>query len=108
MICSLVSFSSCSSDDDDDEPNTSIVGIWEYEDSDGLYVIEFKSNHTGLETLTYKGTTFQGTFEYKYDDANNTVTIIGSDGNIILENGTYNVYVGASKMTLSGLSFSRK
>ena len=106
MICCVMSFSSCSDDDDDDSTTTTIVGTWESE-LEG-YTVQFKSNLTGVESLTSGGTFIQSAFEYKYDDSKNTVTIIGSDETILLENGTYEIFVGPQKMTFGGLNFSRK
>ena len=107
MICCVMSFSSCSDDDDDDSTTTTIVGTWDCDDIEG-YTVQFKSNLTGVESEKEGGTFIQSAFEYKYDDSKNTVTIIGSDETILLENGTYEIFVGPQKMTFGGLNFSRK
>lgn len=114
MICCVMSFSSCSDDDDDDSTTTTIdsttttiVGTWKASDYED-YTVQFKSDLTGVESLKDGSTVIQSEFEYKYDDSKNTVTIIGSDETLILENGTYDIYVGSQKMTFGGLSFTRK
>lgn len=107
LLLSVVSFNSCSDDDDDAPFVPNIIGIWYIEGYDG-YTIEFKSNNTGLETYSEKGTSIQSSFEYTYSPSDSKVTIIGSNELLELENGTYIVQVGVNKMTFGGTTFTRK
>ena len=101
-----LSFTSCS-DDDDETPSTSIVGTWESSTVKG-YTVKFNKNSTGMETLTFEGNTMTGDFEYIYNAENQEVTILGSNENVMLENGKYKAVVGNTKMELGGMVFNRK
>jgi len=46
------------------------------------------------------GSTREGEFEYIYDSEKSTVTIIGSNEEFLLENGSYKANVGVNKMDL--------
>ena len=107
LLLSVVSFNSCSDDDDDAPFAPNIIGIWYIEGYD-CYTIEFKSNNTGLETYSEKGTSIQASFEYTYSPSDSKVTIIGSNELLELENGTYIAQVGVNKMTFGGTTFTRK
>ena len=101
-----MSFTSCS-DDDDDNPTSSIVGKWECQDIDGYY-ITFKSNKTGLEEYKMDGNYLSGSFEYSYNPEQQQVTIVGSNENLELENGTYRCRIGNTMMEFGGLTFKKK
>lgn len=105
MLCCCVSFASCS-DDDEDEASP-VVGTWVCTDIEG-YSVQFYSNNTGLEKLVSSGTSITGDFDYRYNEEYNEITIVGSDENILLENGTYNIVIGNSKMEFGGLQFKRR
>ncbi len=106
MLCSLVATTSCSSDDDD-APTPTIVGSWSCTSVTG-FTLQFNPNLTGKEILKSDGNYLEGDFEYIYDKENSILKIIGSNENLILENGTYkNVTVGLNKMDFQGLTFTR-
>ncbi len=107
LLLSAVSFNSCSDDDDDAPVVSNIIGTWVTDEIEG-YTVEFKSDNTGIEKQTVQGTTFLSSFEYIYNPTESTVTIIGSDGTMGLENGKYRAEVGVNKMTFGGLTFTRK
>lgn len=108
LVLSVVSFNSCSDDDDDDASYVAtIVGKWDCEDIEG-YSLQFNANHTGVETLTVNSTMMQGDFEYQYNDQTGRVSIVGSDGNLFLEDGTYSVTIGTTTMNLGGVRFKRR
>lgn len=108
LVLSVVSFNSCSDDDDDDTSFApTIVGTWDCEDIEG-YSLQFNSNHTGVETLTVNSTMTQGGFEYQYNDQTGRVSIVGCDGNMFLEDGTYSVTIGTTTMNLGGVRFKRR
>ena len=107
LLLSAVSFNSYSDDDDDAPVVSNIIGTWEMNNLPD-YTVEFKSNNTGLETLSADGTIIQSKFEYIYNPTESKVSIIGSDEIIKLKNGTYQAQVGITKMTFGGLTFTRK
>lgn len=107
LLLSVVTFNSCSDDDDDAPFVPNIIGTWYIEGYDG-YTIEFKSNNTGLETLSEQSSFIQSSFEYTYSPSESKVTIIGSNEMLNLENGTYIAQIGANKMTFGGTTFTRK
>lgn len=106
MLCSLVATTSCSSDDDD-TPTPTIVGSWNCTSVTG-FTLQFNSNLTGKEIVKSDGNYLEGDFEYIYDKENSILKIIGSNENMILENGTYkDVTVGLNKMNFQGMTFTR-
>jgi len=107
LVCSVVSFASCSSDDDDDIPTSTIVGTWKCDDIDG-YSVQFNADFTGREMIRTDGNAMDGAFEYSYNKEKAELTIIGTTEKMYMKNGTYKANVAINKMTLGGLNFTKQ
>ena len=54
------------------------------------------------------GNYLSGSFEYSYNPEQQQVTIVGSNENLELENGTYRCRIGNTMMEFGGLTFKKK